>query len=124
MQTPAPPPESPLQQEPPAADGAEPADPQADERFRQELRDAALRRIHFLMDFYQVDPRELAEPRRKSARAPAPPAAPQPPKYRHPVSGETWDGVGSQPQWLREALLRQGYAVEDLKIEPGEDASA
>lgn len=37
------------------------------------------------------------------------------PKYCHPVSGDTWDGQGPQPQWLREALTRQGYTVEELR---------
>jgi DNA-binding protein H-NS len=36
-------------------------------------------------------------------------------KYRHPVTGDTWNGLGSHPQWLRDALLKEGYTVEQLK---------
>lgn len=47
-----------------------------------------------------------------------------PPKYRHPVSGETWDGQGTQPPWLREALTKQGYTVDELKAHAPESAPA
>ena len=36
-------------------------------------------------------------------------------RYRHPVSGDTWDGQGDHPPWLRDALLKQGYTVDELK---------
>ena len=45
-----------------------------------------------------------------------PPASPPPPvKYRHPVTGDTWDGQGAHPDWLRRALLKEGLRVDDLK---------
>ena len=49
--------------------------------------------------------------------APPPPAPPSTSaiRYRHPFSGETWDGQGEHPAWLREALLKQGYTVDELK---------
>ena len=36
-------------------------------------------------------------------------------KFRHPVTQETWDGIGAQPAWLRRALLEEGYRVEELR---------
>ncbi len=44
-------------------------------------------------------------------------------KYRHPRTGETWDGEGAQPPWLREALTRQGYTVEELRLPQSESPS-
>ena len=37
--------------------------------------------------------------------------------HRHPVSGETWNGLGSQPQWLRHALLSEGYRPSELRVQ-------
>ena len=72
---------------------------------------AALRTVRKLVEFWNISPQEL--------RGPLPPAPPpsaaQPIRYRHPVSGETWDGQGEHPAWLREALLKQGYTVDELK---------
>jgi DNA-binding protein H-NS len=74
---------------------------------------AALRTVRKLVEFWNITPQEL--------RGPLPPAPPAPPqasqsiRYRHPVSGETWDGQGEHPAWLREALLKQGYTVDELK---------
>ena len=47
-----------------------------------------------------------------------PPSIEAPPvvKYRHPKSGETWDGNGQQPDWLRSALLQEGYRVCELRV--------
>jgi DNA-binding protein H-NS len=74
---------------------------------------AALRTVRKLVEFWQIRPQEL--------RGPLPPAPPPPPapaaaiRYRHPVSGQTWDGQGEHPQWLRDALLKEGYTVDELK---------
>ncbi|MGN6529502.1 MAG: H-NS family nucleoid-associated regulatory protein [Burkholderiaceae bacterium] len=73
---------------------------------------AALRTVRKLVEFWQITPREL--------RGPLPPAPPPAPssagiRYRHPVTGETWDGRGEHPPWLRDALLRQGYTVDELR---------
>lgn len=80
-------------------------------------QDAVLRSIRKLVDFWQITPDELALT--EAERVAAPPPAPKdiPPKYRHPRSGEVWDGEGSQPPWLREALTKQGYTVEELKAD-------
>ncbi|MEO5686048.1 MAG: H-NS family nucleoid-associated regulatory protein [Burkholderiaceae bacterium] len=73
---------------------------------------AALRTVRKLVEFWNISAQELREP------LPAAPPAPQRMqaiRYRHPVSGETWDGQGEHPAWLREALLKQGYTVDELK---------
>ena len=71
---------------------------------------AALRTVRKLVEFWQISPRELREP-----MPPAPPPPAGAIRYRHPVSGETWDGQGEHPGWLRDALLKQGYTVDELK---------
>jgi DNA-binding protein H-NS len=81
-------------------------------------QEAIVRSVRKLVEFWQITPRELGGDNsapRKSAPAPKP--QPMLPKYRHPRSGETWDGEGSQPPWLREALTKQGYTVEELRID-------
>lgn len=74
---------------------------------------AALRTVRKLVEFWNITAQELSGP-----TPPPPPPAPAgslPIRYRHPVSGETWDGQGEHPAWLREALLKQGYTVDELK---------
>jgi DNA-binding protein H-NS len=67
-------------------------------------------RIQALIDFWEITTEELL------AESPAPQVAlPGPAKYRHPVSGETWDGQGPHPDWLRKALLKEGYTVAELR---------
>jgi DNA-binding protein H-NS len=79
---------------------------------------AVLRAIRKLADFWQITSDELGGLDSAPAR-PAQPVvvAPALPKYRHPRTGETWDGEGSQPPWLREALTKQGYTVDELKFD-------
>jgi DNA-binding protein H-NS len=80
-------------------------------------QDAAIRAIRKLMAFWHITPDELHVPRAEgAAKPPAAPPPPATPKYRHPLSGETWDGVGRQPDWLRLALTKEGYMVEELRI--------
>jgi len=87
-------------------------------------QEAAIRSIRKLIDFWQIDLQELVVEGAQPVR-PAP-VVEVPLKYRHPMSGETWDGQGSQPPWLKEALTRQGYTVEELRIKPesGDEPSA
>jgi len=73
---------------------------------------AALRTVRKLVEFWQIRPQELRGP---PPPPPPPPAGPVAIRYRHPVSGETWDGQGEHPQWLRDALLKEGYTVDALK---------
>ena len=72
---------------------------------------AALARIESLIEFWRIKPEELEGP---LPAAPPPPAAAPRVKYRHPVSGQTWDGEGPQPEWLRLALSKEGYRVAEL----------
>lgn len=79
-------------------------------------QEAAIRSIRKLIDFWQISLEELVvdgEAPVRPQRAPEVLA-----KYRHPISGDTWDGQGSQPDWLRQALTREGYTVQELRI-PG-----
>jgi len=73
---------------------------------------AALRTVRKLVEFWQITPQELGGP---LPPPPAPAPAPTGIRYRHPVSGEIWDGQGEHPQWLRDALLKEGYTVEELR---------
>ena len=82
---------------------------------------AALRTVRKLVEFWQIRPQELRGP---PPPPPPPPAGPVAIRYRHPVSGETWDGQGEHPQWLRDALLKEGYTVDALKRAVSETPSA
>jgi DNA-binding protein H-NS len=85
---------------------------------------AALRTVRKLVEFWNISPQELRGP--LSPAAPSAHAAGLPIRYRHPISGQTWDGRGEHPEWLREALLKQGYTVDELKravAQPGDTAS-
>jgi DNA-binding protein H-NS len=63
-----------------------------------------------LIAFWDIRPSDL-----RGQAVDAPKA--RPPKYRHPVEGHTWDGEGLQPEWLRQALLKDGYTVRELRID-------
>lgn len=71
----------------------------------------AIRKIRRLMDFWQISLHEL----RGKPTVVLPVKAVPVVRYRHPVSGLTWDGEGAQPDWLRVALLREGYTVDELR---------
>lgn len=72
---------------------------------------AAIRKIRKLMDFWRITPNEIrVAPKVLPLLQPAKPV-----RYRHPINGDTWDGEGRQPDWLRQALLREGYTVEELR---------
>jgi len=73
---------------------------------------AALRTARKLVEFWQILPHELRGP---VAPAPAAPVAAPVVRYRHPVTGLTWDGQGEHPPWLRDALLKEGYTVDELR---------
>ena len=90
--------------------------------MRTAEQEAVLRSVRKLVAFWQITADELSgipEPVRV-VEAVRPPVLP---KYRHPITGETWDGEGSQPPWLRDALLKQGYTVEELKRAVAQGAS-
>ncbi len=87
--------------------------------MRTAEQEAVLRSVRKLIDFWQIEAEELA-----GVPAPEPRSEPVQPaplhRYRHPITGQVWDGRGGQPAWLREALTREGYTVEELRLcEPG-----
>jgi DNA-binding protein H-NS len=99
-----------------------PAEPEVDP---SELRASALRQARRLVEFYCITPEELTDERDmcnspESARGASESsvALTRAVKYRHPVTGETWDGVGPHPDWMRQALLKDGYRVAELLVEP------
>lgn len=73
------------------------------------------------MEYWGITPEDLAD---ESAHTEAPAAAPEPSvvKYRHPITGDTWDGAGTHPDWLRKALLQEGYRVDELRPTPADPA--
>jgi DNA-binding protein H-NS len=70
---------------------------------------AALSRIEGLMEYWRISADEIEF-------GPAGTPSPRKPriKYQHPKTGETWDGEGQHPEWLRHALLKEGYMVSEL----------
>jgi DNA-binding protein H-NS len=76
---------------------------------------ALIGRIRTLMEFWSISPDDLCGDVPEVVPADPVEESPRPAKYRHPVTGETWDGAGSHPQWLRDALLKQGYTVDQLR---------
>ena len=48
-----------------------------------------------------------------------------PPRELMLKAKETWDGLGAHPEWMRQALLKDGYRVAELKVaEPtGEEST-
>jgi DNA-binding protein H-NS len=74
-------------------------------------RIAAIRKIRKLMDFWRITPAELRGRPVEPVRSREPAEI----RYRHPVTAEVWDGQGTQPQWLRDALIKEGYTVDELR---------
>lgn len=81
---------------------------------------AAVRNIRRLMDFWDIQPDEL----QGVAVIVRPPPPPPTVRYRHPITQDEWDGEGGQPEWLRMALLREGYTVDELRRCAAETLSA
>jgi DNA-binding protein H-NS len=87
---------------------AAPVAPQPSTSPRQ--RAAIIHRIRTLMEFWGITATQLRHYKSKPSMQ-----VPTSPKYRHPITGATWDGQGSQPEWLRKALLKEGFTVERLR---------
>lgn len=90
-----------------------------------ELRASALRQARRLVEFYRITAEELTDeghpcnsPEPEQGSTGRSVAQERPVKYRHPATGETWDGVGPHPDWMRQALLKDGYRVAELLVEP------
>lgn len=83
------------------------------EQAHRLARERALHVARQLVEFWRIEPRELTGRLPSPARPDAVPAV----KYRHPVTGESWNGMGAQPEWLRRALGKEGYRVAELRAE-------
>lgn len=70
----------------------------------------ALLKIKMLMEFWNISVQDIA---RASPALPPPVRAA---RYQHPHTGDAWDGEGRQPDWLRRALLKEGFTVEELRV--------
>jgi DNA-binding protein H-NS len=77
-------------------------------------RAAVLARIEALMEYWGITIDDLTAPT-PAPETPTAPVGPLPVKYRHPVTGDTWDGQGPHPDWLRRALLQEGLRVDELR---------
>lgn len=84
------------------------------ERQQRRARAIALHQIQQLVEFWCIELHELEGP--WNLPKPSRPSI----KYQHPLTGETWDGEGPQPGWLRQALLKDGYLLDEVK--PGTPA--
>lgn len=80
---------------------------------------AIVHQIRTLMEYWSITPEELERASQHAPAAAPAPKAPDPVKYRHPKTGDTWNGEGSHPQWLRDALLKEGYTVAELRAAAG-----
>ena len=80
------------------------------------LRASALRQARRLVEFYRITPEELTGTARVEADRSVALVQERPVKFRHPVTGDTWDGVGPHPEWMRQALLKDGYRVDELRV--------
>lgn len=83
------------------------------EKALRHARERALHVARQLVEFWRIEPRELTGRQPSPARPDATPAV----KYRHPVTGESWNGMGAQPEWLRRALGKEGYRVAELRAD-------
>jgi DNA-binding protein H-NS len=101
----------PTPEDPPVAEVGQPA------ALSRRERAVVLARIGALMEYWGITVDDLLAPT-PEPEAPPPVAGPLPVKYRHPVTGETWDGQGAHPDWLRRALLKEGLRVDELKPDP------
>nr|WP_315192895.1 H-NS family nucleoid-associated regulatory protein [uncultured Aquabacterium sp.] len=86
-------------------------------------QEAVLRSVRKLIDFWQIEAHELSGIPEPVAQ-PVVSREPSGPKYRHPITAQTWDGEGAQPPWLREALTREGYTVQELRLKDDETSGA
>lgn len=91
--------------------------------MRTAEQEAVLRSVRKLIDFWQIEAEELAGIPAPVPRAEPVQAAPAH-RYKHPITGACWDGSGGQPAWLREALTREGYTVEELRVKDDEVSGA
>jgi DNA-binding protein H-NS len=83
------------------------------EQAHRLARERALHVARQLVEVWRMEPRERTGRRPSRTRPDATPAG----KYRHPGTGESWNGMGAQPEWLRRALGKEGYRVAELRAD-------
>lgn len=88
----------------------------------EQAKKIGLRRIEQLMEFWGITRHELERSLRRHP-LPVRKRTVSQVKYRHPVTHLTWDGDGPQPDWLRHALLQEGYTVAQLRPDPAQTAA-
>ncbi|MEX8517644.1 MAG: H-NS family nucleoid-associated regulatory protein [Leptothrix sp. (in: b-proteobacteria)] len=88
----------------------------ASNHFYSPEKIAAIRKIRKLMDFWRITPNEIRVAPKVERQEPV--SAPA--RYQHPITGASWDGLGKQPDWLRQALTKEGYTVEELRRAVGQ----
>jgi DNA-binding protein H-NS len=76
-------------------------------------REAVLGRISSLMEFWGITLEDLQGETSGPSDVPKMPRGAI--KYRHPSTGEVWDGDGAHPDWLRRALLKEGFRLDELR---------
>ena len=79
---------------------------QAELESRRAALGAQIAEAHRLMDLYGLSVADLLEDGEGQPRR----------IYKHPVSGESWVGSGPQPNWLKRALLQEGYRPSELLV--------
>jgi DNA-binding protein H-NS len=81
---------------------------QIDEMQEQEVA-AAIEKVREIVNEYSLTPEQIfARPGVKRG----PKAVIRPVKYRDPVSGATWSGIGREPLWIK------GQSREQFLIQP------
>lgn len=79
-------------------------------------RAAVLSRISAIMEYWNITQDDLlADDEIAAPESALPPEPVLTIKYRHPRTGETWNGQGLHPDWLRRALLKEGLRVDELR---------
>lgn len=81
-------------------------------RQRALKRKIVLHQLRQLVQYWGITEQELRCDAKPDGMASASPAV----RYRHPISGETWSGEGPQPPWLKTALVKEGYRVDELRV--------
>lgn len=87
---------------------SKPSDP-ANRDLSAEQR-AAIATCKKLVEFWSITSEEL-----QLTALDVPVRVIAPPKYKHPKTDDVWDGEGAQPDWLKVALTKEGYTVQELR---------
>ena len=81
-------------------------------RQRAAKRKIVLHQLRQLVEYWDITEQEL----RRDVKHEGPASTAGTVRYRHPLSGLTWSGEGPQPPWLKTALVKEGYRVDELRV--------